>query len=159
MNFKKFIIGLAIFVLTLAFIIYINEVINPKPKNDYNVSRCNYGKCVSDYDGGSYNTYQEAMKNYKVMSFVTILILSILVMIAGILIRSVAAVSYGLLFAGLVAIIYVLILSFEEIPSPLRAIISGLGLGVMIWIAYVRFPPKLEESLPSSPDPGLVTGK
>lgn len=140
MTFKRIALGLAIFILTIVFIVFVNETINPKPK---------YQSC-SSYPSGTYDktytschiNYQNSLDTYHERSFMIITGLSILAIIAGVLVRSVAPVSWGLGMAGVLMIIYVFMASYQEIDKPYRAIISGLALVVLIWIAYAKLGDK-----------------
>ena len=156
MNFKKFAIGLAIFILTIIFIVFANEAINQKPKSEDCYSKYNtYSTYDSPTDAGTtspsyddtlaqqcYKTYDASYKNYQEKSFVTILILSLLAIIAGVLVRSVAPVSWGLVLSGLVMIIYVFGANFEAIGKPYRAIATGISLAILIWLAYAKLGDK-----------------
>lgn len=156
MNFKKFAIGLAIFILTIIFIVFANDAINQKPKSEDCYSRyTNYStydsptyynstlqssddrlreQCYKDYDT-KFNQYQEK-------SFITVLIMSLLAIIAGVLVRSVTPVSWGLVLSGLVMIMYVFSANFEAIGKPYRAIATGISLAILIWLAYAKLGDK-----------------
>jgi len=153
MNFKKAIIGIAIFVLTVLFIYYVNEAINPRPK---------YPSYSSSYYDDSYNnsayrsaqgTYDQELKDHNVRSFVIVLILSILVIIGGVAVKKASPISYGLMFAGVASIIYVMAVGYEDIDKPIRAAMTGIGLGLMLWVAYRAFPPELHETPKASANP------
>lgn len=169
MKFKKFAIGFAIFIMTVIFIIFVNKAINPKPKYEncrplYNYNYNNGYNYDNDY------AYQSCQKNYendlktsKEKGFFIVTMLSVLAIIAGVLVRSVAPVSWGLIMAGLVTLIYIFIANFEEIGKPYRAIVSGVALVFLIWVAYAKLgdkekikgqlPPVQPPSVPSSVPP------
>lgn len=148
MKFKKFAIGFAIFILTVIFIIFVNRAINPEPKyeNCQPAYNSNYGY---EYDYNNDYAYQICQKNYennlktyKEKGFFIVTMLSVLAIIAGVLVRSVAPVSWGLVMAGLVTLLYIFIANFEEIGKPYRAIVSGVALVFLIWLAYAKLGDK-----------------
>lgn len=153
MKFKKFVIGLAIFILTILFIVFVNRTINPRPEYKY----CG-GYEISPF-GQSYDScstsYNNALEDFKEKSFFIITVLSMLAIISGVLVKSVAPVSWGLVMAGLALILYIFIANFEEIDKPYRAIISGLALAILIWLAYAKLGDKeaIQETGPSSIPP------
>ncbi len=78
--------------------------------------------------------------SYKKRSFITILVMSIIAIIAGVLVMKVGAVSFGLIGAGLVTLAYVMIRYFYDIDKPVKTIIVGLALVILIWLAYAKLP-------------------
>lgn len=148
MKFKRFLVGLGIFILTIIFIVFVNAAINPKPKYESCYPRPIplYEQSSSAYDGAYSQLCQtsdeQQLKTYKEKSFIIIMVLSVLAIIAGVLVSSVAPVSWGLVLGGLVTTIYVLIASFEDIGKPYRAIVSGAALAVLLWLAYAKLGDK-----------------
>lgn len=148
MKFKRFAIGLGIFILTVVFIIFVNLAINPKPES----SSCYQPIPLMEkslqspvWDGNWQNCqeiYQEQLKTYKERGFLIVTALSILAIIGGVLVRTVAPVSWGLILGGVITILYILIANFDEIGKPYRSIISGVALAVLIWLAYAKLGDK-----------------
>ncbi|MBM2820726.1 MAG: hypothetical protein HW405_486 [Candidatus Berkelbacteria bacterium] len=141
MTFKKFIVGLAIFVLTIIFIAFVNEAINPKPTTCY-APGVMYNQSAPSYGSMSTCDYSTKLHDYKARSFVIMTVLSVLALVAGVLVRSVKPISWGLSLAGIVMIFYIFIASYDEIGKPYRAIVSGLALAVLIWLSYVKLGDK-----------------
>jgi len=171
MKFKKFAIGFAIFILTIIFIIFVNKAINPQPSYKSCQPSYNYNNDTKNYNYNYNNdyayqmcqqTYENNLKAYKEKSFFIVTMLSVLTIIAGVLVRSVIPVSWGLVMAGLVTLLYIFIANFEEIGKPYRAIVSGVALIFLIWIAYAKLGDKGKmaggnaQPTPSQPIPPTV---
>lgn len=164
MIIKKIALGLAIFILTIIFIVFVNESINPKPKYQSCYSRTPTTTTLyPDRYDTCYKSYQDSLNNYRERSFLIIVTLSVLAIIAGVLIRSVAPVSWGLGLAGVVMIVYVFIASYDEIGRPYRAIISGIALVILIWLTYARLgdkeqitgTPNIDKPIPATDDENI----
>ncbi|KKQ18874.1 MAG: hypothetical protein US31_C0001G0061 [Berkelbacteria bacterium GW2011_GWA1_36_9] len=159
MKFKKIAIGFAIFILTVVFIVFVNKAINPTTK---------YQTCQPSYNNNNYNNYnysyqddyvyQTCQKNFentlktnKEKGFFIVTMLSVLAIIAGVLVRSVAPVSWGLVMAGLTTLLYIFIANYEEVGKPYRAIVSGVALAFLIWLAYAKLgdKEKIKEQVPT----------
>lgn len=168
MKFKRFAIGLAIYILTILFIVFLNRAFNTKP-----TSNCGYPHSYPNtYSTGSpysieYNNnaisaynlcnqqFNVAQAKYDQNSFLIIVIMSILAIIGGVLVMSVGPVSWGLILAGLTMILYIFIANFEDVGKPWRAVISGAALAILIWLSYFRLGDKemLDDNMTPPPPP------
>lgn len=164
MRFKRFAVGLAIFILTILFIVFVDRAFNAIPSGQCNVSYpSSYNNSNSElyrqadlaYDACD-KKYQEDLAKHDRTSFLIVTIMSVLAIIAGVLVMSVGPVSWGLILAGLVMILYVLIANFEEVGKPWRAIISGAALAILIWLSYAKLGDKemMSDSPPQDSPPG-----
>ncbi|TSC93948.1 MAG: hypothetical protein Athens101428_471 [Candidatus Berkelbacteria bacterium Athens1014_28] len=161
MNIKKLGIGLAIMVLGIVFIVFANRAINPKPDencgNLYNTAEeitspyydQNNNWVESTYTSVDNSQYEKCWSNYQAAqkannqrSFSIIMILSVIAIIAGVLVRAVPAVSWGLMLAGLTLIIYILAEYHDLVGSPMLAVVSGLAIGALIYLAYSKLGDK-----------------
>lgn len=153
MKFKKFLVGLAIFIVSIIFMVFANKAVNPQPA----YPDCSYSAVPdynNNYDDNYYNSdsdatyklcngkYNQDLKNYKEKAFLIITVLSILAILAGVLVRTVAPVSWGLVMSGLVMVLYIFADNFDQVGKPFRAIISGVALVVLIWLAYAKLGDK-----------------
>lgn len=155
MKLKKFLIGIAIFIVSIIFIVFANKAVNTKP--DY--PNCSYpteSRYDNTYSNNSYSDsglsdvyykscndkYNQDLKNYKEKAFFIITFLSILAIIGGVLVRTVAPVSWGLVMSGLIMIMFIFIDNFAEVGKPYRAMIAGIALVVLIWLAYAKLGDK-----------------
>lgn len=157
MTWKKFLLGLAIFIVTIIFIVYANKTFNAPPKDNCsmysNTRSYNYNYSNNYQYQQGYNNYTSAYQNckdsygntkkiYDNKAFLIITALSLLAIIVGVLVRSVVPISWGLGLAGLVMILYVFTANFDAIGKPYRAVMSGVALAVLIWLAYARLGDK-----------------
>lgn len=90
--------------------------------------------------------YEKQRKEHERNSFVIVIIVSFVYLITGVLVRQVAVVSIGMIAAGLISIIYTLILSFDELGRAAMAIVTGIGVILLIGLAYWKLGHTGEQS-------------
>lgn len=167
MSFKHFAIGLTLYILVIVFIVFASQSFVAKPKDNcrypsyqqaptpviqsgssnptfYDQSNSNSNNSEANYQAQQ-NVYNDCqakytldLKKYDQSSFVVIVILSVLSIVAGTLVMSVAAISWGLIGAGLSTLLYTMGSNFDVIDKTYMALISGIALVVLIWIGYAK---------------------
>ncbi|MDD2444959.1 MAG: hypothetical protein PHF09_01350 [Candidatus Nanoarchaeia archaeon] len=155
---KKFILGIAIALVTVFFVVYLIQTFYPAPKyqdfckneiskfiNDSKVCEEQNGFWQEYEKGNGYcdvdyycrEDYNEKKETYEKNLFVINLSLGVLVLFISFLFLA-NTVSTGLFGGGIILIIYGTIRYWSDLSNLLRAIMLGLTLIVLIWISYKK---------------------
>lgn len=94
---------------------------------------------------------QQARAAADSQSFMVVMGLSILFLVLGLLMKSVRTVSWGLMTTGVLAMVYALFVSFDALGGTGVVLVTGLGLAILIYLAYRQFAPT--SAAPSAPPP------
>lgn len=150
---KGAVASIAIFIFALMFIFTFDNALNPTPKYPdypqpitpmYDSQSATQSSAQSSVSNNAatmqynlnLNTYNTQKKQHDRNSFAIVLIISTIYLIIGIFIHAVSAVSIPFIIVGLVTIIYTIALSFNDFGAPVKALISGIAIVVLIGITY-----------------------
>lgn len=155
---KKFILGIAIALVTVFFVVYLIQTFYPAPKYD-DFCKDDFPKLINDseiceeqnglwqeYEKGegycdtSYYCrveYDEKRESYEKNLFVINLSLGVIILFISFLFLA-NTVSTGLFGGGIILILYGTIRYWSDLSNLLRAIMLGLTLTILIWISYKK---------------------
>lgn len=83
--------------------------------------------------------YQDARESYQQNVFITLVILGILSLVAGVFSQSYHVVSIGLSYGGVLSLIIASIRYWSSAPDIVRLILVGAALAVLLFIAARKF--------------------
>lgn len=140
MELKEWIIGIAIFIMTLFVVIYGINTFYEKPRYE---NYCDIEKPVIQGDNSTqekmqkcWKDYENARKEYSKWIFIISIPLSILIMIIGIFLFNLESVGAGLMAGSVGTLIYGIGGYWEYGENWFRFIVSLIGLIALIFIAY-----------------------
>lgn len=158
---KKLILGIAIALVSVFFVVYLIQSIYPAPRFD---DFCTYDspRLINDSktceenngfweEGNKYDSlsgycninyycrqeYEEESFNYEKHLFVINLSLGVIVLFLSFLFVK-NTVSTGLFGGGIILILYGTLRHWSDLSNFLRAIMLGLTLAILIWISYKK---------------------
>lgn len=158
---KKFILGIAIALVTVFFVVYLIQTFYPAPRysdfctneaskyinnskiceeqngswQEFEIGNSENGYCDVDYY--CRKEYGDKVDIYEKNLFVINLSLGVIVLFVSFLFLA-NTVSTGLFGGGIILILYGIIRYWSDLSNVLRAIMLGLTLVILIWISYKK---------------------